>query len=1024
MHCTYFVFLGYIAFLLTGCAAVNLLKPRLPAPVETADGVIFRYYSTSTRHVTLAGDFNRWGGTSDGPYDPRIDPMHDDGTHGDAAAGDGIWTIVKKLAPGRYRYKYVIDSSTWVTDPSNIYTVEEGGYVNSLIVVTGSGSGSEKRKEKEKLQAVFTYEPLISGVEEVYVSGSFNDWNPEGLRMKDPDGDGVYEARIMLPTGRYTYKFVVDGRWEVDENAREYEDDGYGGQNAVLNLFPGMDDRTPRKVTFRYRGDSRTKKVYLAGTFNNWSPDALEMKDPEGDQVFEAELLLTPGKYLYKFIVDSQWLPDENAADFEEDNFGGRNSVLIVDDRFETLDTARWDSMIAREGVMFAPASPYLNRKSEDMMEITISTYAEDVGAIQLESANGNVIKPVSLDLAGRNGSYDIWSGDVPLAGKQLAFRFLFDEGDSLWYYGPGGFSMPVAAKTTAEQVVEAAGGTSEATGGKTGKDPGAYGSSWFEIALEEIPVFYTPDWVRDGIFYQIFPDRFYNGNPGNDPDFSEWYYEGANSLPPSGKTDGEYYHLIDDWYDVSYLTRSPYRTDGKPDYFCFYGGDIDGVIEKLNYLEDLGITIIYFNPVTVGRSNHKYDAGDYTTVDPHFGGNDTFRTFVDLAHRKGMKIIVEAVYNHSGDIHRAFQDSKTKGPESEYFHWYEWKKWPLPSSGRYNPSDYYECWWGFGQHPNLNFDLSRSNDRENSIREISRADVNWPVVNHFLEVGKFWLIDMDIDGFRMDVPNEVPFWFWEIFRREMRALKPDCYLLAELWSSVPEWIGPAYFDATMNYKHFKEPVLSFIIQGKGNARRFDSALASGRTIYPMQALQVMMNLLDSHDTKRILTVAEGDVDRLLLAVMFQFTYIGTPHIWYGDEIGMTGDGDPDCRRPFDWRYRNDESAVRIREFYTQAIQMRKDHAALRRGTFRTVQADGKVYCFARESAGESIVVILNAGRKKEEISLAADQLHADEGSVFSVLLTTPHTTASGSPSIQDNTLEVPLPPLGGIVLQLNDTSP
>ena len=473
-------------------------------------------------------------------------------------------------------------------------------------------------------------------------------------------------------------------------------------------------------------------------------------------------------------------------------------------------------------------------------------------------------------------------------------------------------------------------------------------------------PLFHMPDWVVDGVFYQIFPDRFRNGNEANDPDFSEPYYEGKTELGPDGKTNREYYHLVEDWNDTAGLRRSPYRTDGKPDYFSFYGGDLEGVTEKLGYLKDLGITILYFNPLHKAKSNHKYDACDFRAVDPHFGGENAFRALAEKAHEIGMRVVVDGVFNHTGNCHYAFVDCALKGKDSPYWNWYEWKKWPLPKQGGYKAIDYYDCWWGFGLHPNLNFDRSRPNAEENGIRFIANADPVMPVANHLLEATEFWLREMEVDGFRMDVPNEVPFWFWKMFRERVRKVNPDAYLVGELWSTAPEWVGPETFDAVMNYRHFKDPVNTWIGQGRGSAQVFEAGLAPGRVAYPSQAVQVMMNLIDSHDTVRFVTTAGGDRRRLKMAALFEMCYLGTPHVWYGDEIGMEGQKDPDCRRAFRW----DASQwnIKLFDYVKRCIALRKAHPALRRGEYKRLFAQGNVYVFGRRLSDEVLLIVLNAG--------------------------------------------------------------
>ena len=480
-----------------------------------------------------------------------------------------------------------------------------------------------------------------------------------------------------------------------------------------------------------------------------------------------------------------------------------------------------------------------------------------------------------------------------------------------------------------------------------------------------------------------------------------------------------QYFHFVDDWYDVSGLKKSPYHlpdSNGyQPDYYSFYGGDIEGVRQKLDYLQDLGVTILYFNPLFEAKSNHKYDAVDYMKLDPHFGTEEEFREFVAQARQRGIRVIIDVAFNHTGETFWAFQDGKKNGPSSKYYDWYEWKKWPLPDiasmpnpsgTSDYKPIDYYECWWGYGEMPNLNFDLDRTNPSENSVKDIGQSNPNWDVVNYILDVSEFWIGEMDIDGFRLDVPNEVPFWFWELFRDKVKSIKPDAYLVGELWSNAVDWVNDDYFDAVMNYAYFKDPVMRFFNNRQCNSTTFDRDLKQGLNLYPSQATQVMMNLIDSHDTFRFLESCNGAESRLRMAVMFQMTYVGTPHIWYGDEIGMMGGHDPDCRRPFEWNYTEDEGRVELRDYYKKLIEIRKSHSCLMTGSFETLVADGMVYGFKREDDACSVTVLINNDTKRNKLKLPSKS---------EVLI---NLMSGDNYQVDEGYVEIDLPPMSGAILK------
>ncbi len=298
-----------------------------------------------------------------------------------------------------------------------------------------------------------------------------------------------------------------------------------------------------------------------------------------------------------------------------------------------------------------------------------------------------------------------------------------------------------------------------------------------FTVNPADYPVFQTPEWLQGGLIYQIFTDRFCNGKPSNDQDFREPYYA-ANVKPEPGEilgTNREYFRLITDWKDIQPLRQSPWQEPGIPDWHCFYGGDIAGVIQKLDYLKDMGINIIYFNPLWEAKSNHKYDAADFAKPDPHFATEAELKELLALAHANGIRVILDVAFNHSGESFWAFQDTVEKGDKSAWWTWYDWYKWPLPNPlpEDFKPRDYYQCWWGIKDMPDLNFDLSRRHPYENYIRDKSNADVNWDLVNHILDSASWWISEIGMDGFRLDVPDEVPWWFWQLFRERIKGSNP-----------------------------------------------------------------------------------------------------------------------------------------------------------------------------------------------------------------------------------------------------------
>ncbi len=810
-------------------------------------------------------------------------------------------------------------------------------------------------------KVTFRYQPVIGGVAKVSVAGSFNGWKVDANPMTDPDKDGVWSTDIEIAAGRVQYKFVVNGdQWMTDENAAEFESDGLGGQNSVLTVTDKpviaghgttVKKAAPvkaglRRVTFSFKPDKKPDALCVAGAFNDWTVGKTPMTDPDGDGTYTATLLLAPGTYPYKFVVGSSgWTQDKAGQDAEiDDGFGGKNSIRTVDDRFPSLEVKRGDGKLFPDGIEHAQGANEVNNLGGGRVQFTARAHIDDVEGVDLVTwGPAETVTP--MHRANVDKVFEYFRAEVKLPAGNVAYAFRYRDGAKTWWLGAKGAGDGAPEKFT------------------------------FEPA--RFPAFTTPDWVRNGVIYQIFPDRFRNGSPANDPDFKEWYYEGKRTLPASGvlNTDfQEWYHVVKDWNDYAALTQAPHTPDHR-DWMAFYGGDIEGVRQKLDYLKSLGVTIIYFNPIFEAKSTHKYDAADYRKIDPHFGTNAEFITFVKEAHAKGIKIILDIVYNHSGNSNFAFRDAVQHGEQSPYWNWYEFRRWPFPQgwpspAGPWKPSDYYYCWWNFGDLPDLNFDLSRDNKAEIPIKDVKDAQPNVGLVNYLLDATTYWLRDADVDGVRLDVPNEVPFWFWKLFNQRVKSVKPEAYIVGELWGNASDYVRPGIYDAVMNYAFFRDPVLKFLGMGQGTAAEFDASLATGRLTYPQQAVEVQMNLIDSHDTVRFLTQVGGNASRLMLASLFQMTYVGAPTIYYGDEIAMEGQRDPDCRRPFVWDWEKDPKRVAMHAWYTKVANLRLAHSALRAGEFVTRKAEGMTFLYSRIGGGEEFLVAINAGRSPQNVAL------------------------------------------------------
>lgn len=393
------------------------------------------------------------------------------------------------------------------------------------------------------------------------------------------------------------------------------------------------------------------------------------------------------------------------------------------------------------------------------------------------------------------------------------------------------------------------------------------------------------------------------------------------------------------------------------PTFHKYQGGDLWGVIEHLDHIQALGVSAIYFCPVFQSASNHRYHTHDYYVVDPMLGGNEALRTLLDEAHRRGMKVVLDGVFNHSSRGFFQFNDLLEQGQDSAYVEWFHPQGWPLHPYDDSKPANY-AAWWG-------NRALPKFNTNHAAVRDF------------LLDVAEHW-IRFGIDGWRLDVPNEIDDdSFWQEFRRRVKAINPEAYIVGEIWGDAGRWLKGDQFDAVMNY-HFTRPCLAFFgahtldhpmneRSGTGhvapmNAEAFAVRMLEVTRMYHPEIVRVQLNLLDSHDTARFLTAVGGDASAFRLASVFQMTYVGAPCIYYGDEIGLPGGPDPDCRRAFPW----DETQwdLDTLALLKNLITIRKATPALRRGDFQVLHAQGEHLVYARSDENESAYIAMNTAQE------------------------------------------------------------
>ena len=439
-----------------------------------------------------------------------------------------------------------------------------------------------------------------------------------------------------------------------------------------------------------------------------------------------------------------------------------------------------------------------------------------------------------------------------------------------------------------------------------------------------------TPDWVKHAIFYQIFPDRFARSPRLKHPrgiTFKPW------GSPPEGQG--------------------------------FQGGDLLGIVDRLDYLQELGVTALYLNPIFASAANHRYHTYDYMAVDPLLGGDAALRELLDQAHARHMRVVLDGVFNHAGRGFWPFHHILENGPDSPYLDWFTIHGWPLHPycSDAGHPCNY-EAWWQLPALPKLNTN-------------------NPGVRDYLLGVARHW-VEFGIDGWRLDVPNEIDDdEFWREFRRTVKAVNPEAYIVGEIWEEARRWLQGDQFDAVMNYI-FAWSAMSFF--GGRTLRpdyshahlrlgRLDAPALAGvvdwmHGLYDWAVNHVQLNLLDSHDMARALWIMGEDKSALRLCVLFQMTMPGAPCIYYGDEIGLSAAGDPYCRQAFPWE--QEEAWDRdLLAFYRRATALRQRYPVLRTGTFQTLEARDEVYAFRRKLDRQEAVVIFNAGAEAAALNLA-----------------------------------------------------
>ena len=412
-----------------------------------------------------------------------------------------------------------------------------------------------------------------------------------------------------------------------------------------------------------------------------------------------------------------------------------------------------------------------------------------------------------------------------------------------------------------------------------------------------------VPDWVHDSVVYNIFPDSFATSHKHISLESAQMDYHGQ---PVKGKL----------------------------------GGTLRGVAENVDYLKDLGINCVYVNPIFAAGEYHKYDLLDYFHVDPVFGGDEAFRRMVDTLHANGIRIIIDGVFNHCGWYFFAFDDVVRNQEKSKYCDWFYHLEFPVerPETPEIYPT--YACFAYERMMPKLD-------------------TANPEVRAYFCKVGRYWVEEFGIDGWRLDVASEVDDSFWRAFRKAVKEVNPDALLIGEVWESANHWLQGDMFDSAMNYD-FRKHCNLFFAEQSIDAADFAGRITNMLMRYRVQTVPAQLNLLDSHDVSRFLSLCNGDTTKYKLAFLFMMTFVGMPTVFYGDELGIQGVLEAEYRHPMPWNGGDAD----LRAFFKKAIAMRHEFVALRRGAFRMVSAEqgSGLIVYTRIYKKQKITIYVNCG--------------------------------------------------------------
>ncbi|MEK7329057.1 MAG: alpha-amylase family glycosyl hydrolase, partial [Chloroflexota bacterium] len=812
------------------------------------------------------------------------------------------------------------------------------------------------------------------------------DWQPDcaASHLAFDANDDVWQGSWSVPAGSYEYKAALNGSWAENYGLHAQRD----GANIPLNLPATTTVRFYYDHKSHWITDNQVSVIAVApgsfqselGCSSDWDPGCLRswLQDPDGDGIYIFETSALPaGSYEAKVALDESWDVNYGAGGVQYGSniaftvpanahvtffYNAASHILVIQSVQGADNNVEWDGLRhdSRDPLYRTPGgavpagTPVTIRFRtfhDDVTSVTLRAYDLNAGAQQFYPMSPAASDVECYQSGLGNHTCDFWSVTLNNATpNNLWYRFVVTDGADTDYYADNTAALDGGPGATSDDVVD---------------------QSYALMVYD--PAFAAPDWARNAVVYQIFPDRFRNGRANNDPHTGDVRYDDPALKLPWG--------ILPEGYCRNYSdanTNCPWRFDDTPPAWSptkegprgrdYFGGDLRGVDQQLDYLKALGVTTIYFNPIFDAGSNHGYDTQDYRKIDPYFGTQKDWENLVKHAEKRGIRIVLDGVFNHlSSDspffdrYHHYPAVGACEDLSSPYRSWFYFRDVPAGTgtcAGSAGPnSAVYDGWFGFDSIP---------------VLQKTNPEVQDYFVTGSDSVSRYWL-DEGASGWRLDVMGDSSFpdGYWESFRQVVKSESDEALIIGELWqkdSTLLRHLRGDRADTTMNYR-LRDAVIGLLSPGNFDSKGFAD---SGRSIapsefaarvlsiredYPDAAYYSLMNLLDSHDTERLLwtltpgseTTADKELNAANLAAgkqnqklasLIQFTMPGAPTVYYGDEVGMTGDDDPDDRRTYPWPDRGGNPDANLFAHYQALTQLRKHSKALVDGDLRILLAD------------------------------------------------------------------------------------